>query len=304
MNNKYWIGLGISVVLLALFLLTLDLGGMLKALAEANYLFVAPAVGLYLVSLLFRSLRWQTLLRHMRLIKVTRLYPAVIVGYMANNLLPMRMGELVRSYYVGEREGISKTSALATIFIERLLDALTLLLFIAAMAVFVPLVGLAEAFGDRSGIAWPILVAATTLPFILAFGALLFIAFAPSRARAATTAVLSPLPMNLQARLSDIVDMLLQGIEPLRSPKTIGVLFLLSLPIWLFESALFLLIGYSFDLQEVHDSLWELAVTVVLVTAIANIGSSVPAAPGGLGLSSWSRGRLSSCCHWGQWTGR
>ena len=73
----------------------------------------------------------------------------VVVGYMANNLLPLRIGEVVRSYYVGEREGVSKTAALATILIERLMDALTLIVFVAVIAVFVPLTAVAEGFGGQ-----------------------------------------------------------------------------------------------------------------------------------------------------------
>ena len=281
---KLWIGMGLSVLLVALFLLTVDLERMIGALAEAEYWYVAPAVGLYLVSVLFRTLRWQRLLRHMRPISVTRLYPVVVVGYMANNLLPMRLGELVRSYYVGERENISKTSALVTIFIERLLDALTLLLFVALIAVFVPLTGLAEAFGERSSVPWPLLVAAMSLPFVLAFGWLLAMALAPSRAAAVASHLLRPLPTGLGERLGQMFKLILQGVKPLGKPTTLGGLFLASAPIWAFEAGLFYMIGLAFDLHHVYGSPAEMAVAMVLVTAIANIGSSVPAAPGGIGL--------------------
>ena len=283
-NGKLWIGLGISLVLLALFFVTVDLDGMLDALAGANYAYVVPAIALYLVSVLFRTIRWRSLLMHMRPIAVPRLYSIVVIGYMANNLLPMRLGELVRSYYVGEREGISKTSALVTIFVERLLDALTLLLFIAAIAVFVPLSGLAEAFGERAGVYWPLLVAALSLPFVGAFATLLVMAFAPSKAMSIAAFLMGPLPDRIQTRFRGLIDLFLGGLAALRSPRAIVVLFLLSVPIWLFEAGLFFLIGFSFGLDSVYDSLWEMAVAVVLVTAIANIGASIPAAPGGIGL--------------------
>ena len=284
MGRKFWIGFGVSIALLALFFLTLDLGQLLEALADANYLYVGPAIGLYIVSVLFRTLRWQRLLRHMRPIKVARLFPVVVVGYMANNLLPVRLGELVRSYYVGEREGISKTSALVTIFIERLLDALTLLLFIAAIAVFVPLVGLAEGFAERSGVSWPVLVMALSLPFVVAFVSLLLVAFAPVRARSLAMALFKPLPGEVGARLGYMFDLLLEGLHSLRSLRSVLGLFILSVPIWLFEAGLFFVIGFSFGLHQMYDTLWEMAIALVLVTAIANIGSSIPAAPGGLGL--------------------
>ncbi len=283
-RKKYWFGLGLSVVLLTLFVTTLDMGELLKALGDANYVFVAPAVALYLVSILFRTLRWQALLRHMRRVSVTRLYPVVVVGYMANNLLPMRLGELVRSYYVSEREGVSKTSALVTIVIERLLDALTLLFFISVIAVFVPLVGLAEAFGERSGVFWPLLVAALTLPFLGTFTVLLLVASAPVKATTIATALTKPLPDALELRLLQMFRMFLDGLKTLASPFELVRLFLMSMPIWLFEAGLFFLIGYSFGLDKLYESPLEMAVAMVLVTAIANIGSSVPAAPGGVGL--------------------
>ena len=131
-GRKLWLGMALSVGLIALFLLTVDLGRMADALADANYIYLIPGVGSYMVSVLFRTFRWRVLLGHLAQVRAARLYPVVVVGYMANNLLPLRLGELVRSYYVGEREGLSKTSALATIMVERVLDALVLLFFILA----------------------------------------------------------------------------------------------------------------------------------------------------------------------------
>ena len=73
--GKYWIGLGISVVLLAVFVLTVDVGGMLDALSEAEYAYVVPAAAMYLVSLFFRSLRWRLLLMHMKRVPVGAAVP-------------------------------------------------------------------------------------------------------------------------------------------------------------------------------------------------------------------------------------
>ena len=121
---KFWIGIGLSVALLALFLLTTDVGHMLDALAQANYVYVIPAVAMQMAGVVFRTMRWRLMLRHMKVVSVRRLFPVVIVGYMANNILPMRLGEFVRSYYLGEREGVSKMAALTTVLIERLVELL------------------------------------------------------------------------------------------------------------------------------------------------------------------------------------
>lgn len=283
-SRRFWLGAAITAGFLALLLAQVDYGELGDALASAQYAYVVPAVAIYFGSLYFRSVRWRYMLSPFAVTRVSRLYPVVVVGYTANNLLPMRLGELVRSYYVGEREGISKTSALVTIFIERLLDALTLLLFVVVIALFAPVTGLAQAFRESHGAAWLLAGAALAVIFVAAFGLLLLVAFAPTRASAIAKVLVNPLPERVGSRLRQLFDMFLDGVQTLSSPGSILVLFALSTPIWLFEAGLFFLIGYSFGLHEVYPSLGQMAVALVLVTAIANIGSSIPAAPGGIGL--------------------
>ena len=282
--RKLLIGLAVTAGLLALFLLTIDVRRMFDELAKANYVYVIPAIAVYLVSILFRAIRWHVLLRHIRPIDVRRLYPVVVVGYMANNLLPMRLGELVRSYHVGEREGISKTSALATILVERVFDALILLALIAGIAIFVPLSGVVEGLSDRLGLPWPLLLAALIVPFVGAFGFLTILAISPTRGRQIAAILTRLLPKRLEAPVSEMVDLFMVGLVPLRSPAMLGGLFLLSVPIWLAEAGLFVFIGWSFGLNEVFDTIPEMVIGLILVTAISNIGSSIPAAPGGIGL--------------------
>lgn len=283
-SQKFFVGISISTVLLAIFILTVDFKSMLASLASANYLLLMPAIGLYLVSVGFRTIRWRWLLKHMRPIAFTRLYPVVVVGYMANNLLPMRLGELVRAHYVGEREGIGKISALVTIFIERLLDAITLMLIIVIVAIFVPLSRLSEDFSARWGMVWPALAIGLSFLFVTAFLALILIAVAPSRAKAIGELMIRFGPRRFQKRLGDVLDDILHGLAPIASISLIIDLFLLTIPIWLFEAGLFFVIGISFGLENVYDNFIAMALAMMLVTAMANIGSSIPAAPGGLGL--------------------
>ena len=283
-SGKFWIGIGLSVALLALFFFTVDVGEMVDSLAGANYIFLVPAISAYLVSILFRSMRWRMLLHHMKPISTRRLYPVVTIGYMANDLLPFRLGEYVRSYYVGEREGISKSAALMTVFVERILDALTLLLFLAVIALFVPLSGLAGALGDWAGWAAPVLMVVFTVPFILVFGILLLFAAFPDRTRAVATIFVRPLPKRFEAPIRNVIDYFLHGLVPLRSPQMVIRLFLISVPIWLLEALLFFLVAFSFDMQNAFPDMGQMAVGMVLVTAISNIGSTVLPTPGGIGL--------------------
>ena len=284
MKYRIVIGIGISVFLLAFFLLTTDFGRMVDALAGANYWFVLPAAGMYLVSVYFRAMRWTVMLRHLKPVRTTRLYPVVTIGYMANNILPMRLGELVRSYYVGEREGISKAAALATVLAERVFDALTLLLMIAAVAPFVSVGGMLEALGERYGVPRWALVVGFSAPFVGAFGAMALAALYPERARSLAMTLARPLPDRVATLADSLISRALEGLAPMREPRKLGILFALSVPIWLTEAAVFWIMGFPFGVAEAHAGAMEMVITMILVTSITNIGASVPAAPGGIGL--------------------
>ena len=115
----------------------------------------------------------------MKRMAVARLYPVVVVGYMANNLLPVRLGEVVRAYYLGERENVSKVSSLATIAVERVFDGLTLLFLAAVVSLFLPLVGLLQGLADRAGVPWVLLALAMSMPFVLVAAFMVLASYSP-----------------------------------------------------------------------------------------------------------------------------
>jgi len=281
---KFWGGVALTLILITLFVLTVDINRMFDALLKANYWFLLPGISLYIIAVLFRTLRWQLLLHHIKPISIWRLYPVVVVGYMANNILPMRLGELVRSYHISTRESVSKTSALTSIFIERILDALTLLFFIAVSSILIPLGELAHAFGEKSGVATWLLIVVFTLPFLITFALLTICSYSFKSTNSLSSVITKYFPPKFKSTAIKLMESFIQGIKPLRSPKTLALLFLVSLPVWLFEVGLFVLVGYSFDLITIYGNLGNLIIVMMLVTATANIGSSIPAAPGGIGL--------------------
>src|SRR5207237_10119224 len=83
---------------------------------------VARMGGMPSPALVLRAWRWQRLLAPIHLVRVPRMFAYLAVGYAANNVLPARLGELVRSHYLGDREGISRTTTLGTVVVERVVD--------------------------------------------------------------------------------------------------------------------------------------------------------------------------------------
>ncbi|MSQ40288.1 MAG: UPF0104 family protein, partial [Dehalococcoidia bacterium] len=86
--GRLWFGVVVTLLFLALFLYKVDWREAAVHLRQANYLYVVPAIVVYFLSVYFRTLRWQFLLGPMKALSIARLYPVVVVGYMANNLLP------------------------------------------------------------------------------------------------------------------------------------------------------------------------------------------------------------------------
>ena len=166
-----WLGIIISGAMLLFFFTQLDPGELATLLVEANYVYLIPAVGLYFLGVLFRAFRWRFLLTPLRRIPVRRLYPVVVIGYTANNLLPMRLGELVRSYYLARRENFSASSALGSVAVERVFDGLTL---IALVAVTAPLLLILGEFDWTAGISRSAAIALAAV-VVLAFGGLLVV---------------------------------------------------------------------------------------------------------------------------------
>jgi glycosyltransferase 2 family protein len=130
------LGIAISVVALGLVIASVDIGATLDALGRADLRWVLFAAGLSTGDLAFRALRWQRLIRPIAPVGYFRMWGYLAIGYAANNVLPARLGELVRSHYLGDREGISRAAALGTVVVERVVD-LVAVVAIASVALLV-----------------------------------------------------------------------------------------------------------------------------------------------------------------------
>jgi len=287
-SRRFWIGLAVSVFFLFLFVYFFykeDPGKVADAFKSANYVYIIPAVALYFIAVIFRTIRWRFLLTPLGSFGVRRLFPVVVVGYMANNLLPARLGELVRAYYMREREQVSASATLATIVLERIFDGLTLLLFVAIAAIFLPMSGVAG-LGSAEDIPWMLRVVPAvilTAVFVVAIVLLTLFAVFPRSGVVVARWVARFTPGRVRPRVQELIELFFQGLAALRSPRRqLGVLAL-SLPVWLCEGAMYMVIGLSFGLTDILP--WPALVLtgMFLVTATANLAISLPSSPGGIG---------------------
>ena len=281
---NFILGLLVSVVLMGIFFFTLEIDSLVATLKTVNYWLIIPSVISYMISVFFRALRWKYLLIHLKHIRMKILYVVVVIGYMANSLLPMRIGELVRSYYLSKESNISKSSVLATILVERVLDAVTLLLFIGIGAIFVPMAGISSIVPFGINISSNILAVLFVSIFFGTFIMLIIIAKNPSQSTSFAVKVTALLSLPFKSKIDSFIKTFFEGLISLRHLKNVVFLLILSVPVWGFEAGVFSIMAHAFHINDVFDNWWQFILLMVLTTSISNVGSSVPAAPGGIGL--------------------
>jgi glycosyltransferase 2 family protein len=110
----------ISIALIAAVFYFIDFGNVLKALRVANYRILAVAMALSFLWLTVRAKVWQTLLRDKP--PYREVFFATGEGYLLNNFLPFRLGELGRAFLLSRNSGMKFAEILPTIFIERAVD--------------------------------------------------------------------------------------------------------------------------------------------------------------------------------------
>jgi uncharacterized protein (TIRG00374 family) len=125
----------------------------LKLTTRVNWGWVTAAIAFDILSYLCQGWRWQLLLRPAGKISLWRTTQAVYVGLFTNEVLPMRLGEVVRVYLVSLWLPSTFTSVLPSLVVERFFDAVWLAILIGLTAVFVPLPKDLAAAGDVLGIA-------------------------------------------------------------------------------------------------------------------------------------------------------
>ncbi len=264
-----WLGLVISGVFLYFAFRRIDYSELWVVLKEVRLWWLVPGLAIYFLGMLGRSWRWQYLLKPLKKVPNSTLLPIIFIGYMGNNVFPLRMGEILRSLVLKRREDVSISASLATIVVERIFDAVVILGFVllnlgqlSSLAGILQLSGLAK---------WAAVI------FLLGLGVFILIAIFPKTAAGVIHTVINKIiPERWRKSAIDIADRFLDGLMSLRSPKDALMIFLTSILIWLFETGLYwsvsLALGMDLNFRQ-----------LMLLNGVVNMVLLIPAAPGGLG---------------------
>ena len=299
-SRQFIIGLVVSLIFFVLALIDVQLDKVWLALQKASYWALIPALVFYFAGVVVRAVRWRILLRPILPPRadgsqanssLVNIFEVVVIGYMANNVLPARIGELVRAYVLSLRENVRKTATLATILVERIFDGLTMVGFAAAVVLFVILFDKgALRSGDTSHklgtflseLSTPIIIGAVIFLGLLA----VFLVVATSRERMERLAQfgLRFLPGRLHERAERLLVSFMDGLASLRNPSSLAAVFGLSILAWLFEAGMYYIIGtYGFDLRGSDGQLLPVYV-YILTTAFMNLATLIPQGPGYIGV--------------------
>lgn len=259
------IALALAAVLLYLAFRGVDWSALLSRLGRGRLDILALAFLVCGTSYFIRGLRWRILLSGERRIAPLTAFWGIVAGYLGNDFLPARAGEVIRSALLARKTGLSVGFVLATALVERMLDLVALVL-ISAVAITT----LAAAPS------W--LVGATRLLAVAAVVALALFVVIP-RLEHPIQRLLTRLVgrITLRTRLAGLLEQFLLGMRAFQHVGRGAGFAGLTVVIWLADSLVMILVAQAF-----HLSL-SLAQALLLIAALG-LSSAVPSTPGYVGI--------------------
>jgi len=225
------------------------------------------AASVYMLQFPLRGLRWAILMRAVKPVSVKTATEVFTIGFMANNVLPLRLGDVARALVLARREDIPASATFSNVMLERVFDGLTVAGFLGAVFLIdPPNVPWVEGAGLITG---GIFLGAVTVAAVTAWN--------EATALKLAAATLSFLPGRIRERLLTLFEKLAKGLATLRNPTATLKVALLSVAVWGTEVFVYLIAQRAFglNLSYLHFS---------LVMAVLTFGLMAPSGPGFFGV--------------------
>jgi uncharacterized protein (TIRG00374 family) len=269
------LGIALSAVLLFWTMKGVSVRDVWEVLASSNLALLLTSAGVATLSFPIRAWRWRYILHPITPgLPFAPLWRSTAIGMMVNNVAPARAGELARAYALRrEGVGVGFAAALGSLVVDRLFDALVVLLLLLAV-VALPSFPQGTLVIGKSVEYW--LRLATTVA-LLALAGVALIAFFPRRMLALWDAVAGRFTPRLAARGRTLLEGFASGLAVVRDPRRFVVVFCWAVVGWVVNG-----LSFWIGLQAVGTgSSLEAAFFLQSMLAIA---VSVPSAPGFMGV--------------------
>jgi len=251
-----------------------DFSLVVAAIREANWiLLVGLSVPSYLVIVLLRAMRWRHLTDPVQPIGIRPLFRATAVGFMANNIFPLRVGEVIRPWFLGREVGAPSAALFGTVILERVIDT------IMVIALATTAIALRGAGGD--GILAR--VAVGLIPVAIApLVVLVVLRVAPDTAIGVARWFLRPFPARFGSYVIDVLNRFGDGLGALTGGAHLFWIGFHSIVIWFVASTLPMLAGF-WALGIDFGSPFETLVAAWITLAAVGMAVAIPSAPGFFG---------------------
>jgi len=265
MKRNIAFGIIVSAIFLYLALNNVNFAEMWTSLKHANYWYVLPYSAFIIFGMWVRAYRWRFMTDHIKKIGLGSLFSSTMIGFMAINLLPARLGEVVRAYSLGAKERISKSATFATIILERIFDLIALLVLIWFTLVFFPTPPEIRKVGY--------------LTLVLIAGILLILYFLKTKTAPTLVVLEKPfifLKKSWRDKAKELFEKFATGLTILVDFKTLWLVILISILLWFATAFCNYLIFLAFDIRP------PIYASFILLIFVA-FGISLPSSPGFIG---------------------
>lgn len=268
MDARLWrhvvLSLAVSGLFLYLAFRNVPVDELGTALARVHAGWLALAVMVSFVLMVVRAWRWQLELRPLVQVPLARLWVITAVAYLAINLLPARIGEIVRPWLLSRRAQVSFSNVVGNLVLEKTMDSVVILFYILAGLLTVENLP----HWVRTGALFPAMFAATLVALVM----LLWWrgeAFVDRH-------VLRLLPERFGTRLKRVLSAMVAGMQVIPNPMLLLAVFVISLALW------FLPILSSYIIIRAFDFPLPFSAAVVVFIFIG-FGTALPNVPGMIG---------------------
>lgn len=302
-------GVLISIICSWLFAGKIEWVSLKEIFREANYIYIIPTIIVIFLSHYIRAVRWSSLIAPIKRVSILNLFSAIMIGFMANSILPARVGEIIRPIVIARRENIKITTSFATIVIERVFDLLSIIVFASLLFLILPS---GTSYNKRAGVInsvenstkgieeklspypstdnlegdtdtlkvikqlkkWSVIL---TFLGIFAIVFLFLLTIYPEKTSAVFQKLIFFFPHNLKDKLIDLLASFIAGLQVLDNNKRLPWIGVLSLIIWFFNAASVYVLCYSFNIGLSFAGACFVIVCIALAVAL-------PQAPGYIGV--------------------
>jgi uncharacterized protein (TIRG00374 family) len=264
------LGIVVSVACFALSLQGTNQKQLTAAFADANYWSLPIMLGLLFLFYWLKTLRWQWLLAPVAPLTFGQLFPPMLIGFAANNVLLFHLGELVRVFVVRKKYGVPVGTVLSTVVLERIFDVLAILALFGVGLFFTN--DLPDKYRNGALILGALASVGVIAVVVYLIWTDVFLRF--------MTWSMSWFPFLPEKLTAGVIDMLrngAHGLASLRSGKAVFLIAISSLAQWFING----LIAY------VALKAFHIDVTLVeglIVTGVTAIGVMIPSTPGYFGV--------------------